>query len=296
VALGVPGSGKTTAMRRILRMVEAPDSEVLEVVQDKPDSLRATLESHHIIVLDNLEKSGARWLVDVLNRIVTGSNIELRKLYATNGLHTIKPRCFVALTAVSMPFSDETLFSRMLPVELSQIQAVIPEREIQAYQKDNRSALWADLLQKLSAVVRALRANLDSGTLGSGRLADFTSFCHRIRNSGSVDGELLIKGIRNLVDQQRMALMAASPFVTILEEWLTGENECAGRFLTLKDLYGKLEPLARLKRMEWRWNNATSLSRHILTLRPGMERLYSAEFKEESVHGQQEYSVKFPKR
>jgi hypothetical protein len=57
--IGEPGSGKTTAMRRILRIVEDPFTDVLGVPTDKQDAFRTSIESHRLLVLDNLEKSGA---------------------------------------------------------------------------------------------------------------------------------------------------------------------------------------------------------------------------------------------
>lgn len=281
MAMGVPGSGKTTAMRRMLKVIESLDSDVLEIVQDKPDSLRASLSSHRLLVLDNLEKSGARWLVDTLNRLATGANIELRQLYHTNSVHVIKPNCFVAMTAVTMPFSDETLFSRVLPLEFQAIGNPLPEYLLQKQLSDNMDGIWADLLLKLNQIVATLKRDKTSVPPVSSRLADFTVFCKRIEKSGVVNGALLIKGLRSLVDRQRIALLEASPFVTVLEDWVANQPDEAGAWHNFTELFQLLEPLARAKKLVWRWNNAQAMSRHVITMIDPLKKLYGAEMEED---------------
>lgn len=280
LSMGVPGSGKTTAMRRILRVLESPTAEVLEVAGDKPDSLRASIASHRLLVLDNLEKSGVRWLVDTLNRLATGASIELRQLYKTNEVYTLKPNCFVAMTAVSMPFSEETLFSRILPLEMTQLQNPLPEYLLQQNIQQSMGELWADLLEKLNCVVANLNANQDNVPPIASRLADFTVFCKRIETCGVVNGQILIKGLRSLVDRQKTALLEASPFIVVLEEWLNSkesEQEIKKEH-TFSELHSILEPIARSRKLSWRWNAPAALARHVMAMAEPLKKLYRAEF------------------
>lgn len=282
LALGVPGSGKTSAMRRILKVLESPSAEVLEVVRDKPDSLRASLDAHRMLVLDNLEKSGVAWLVDTLNRLATGASIELRQLYKTNEVYTLRPNIFLAMTAVSMPFSDEALFSRILPLELQRINSPIPEHRIQRNIASNVDRIWGDLLLKLNVVVKALRKkNVKKFDLGSNRLADFAEFCFRISESSAVSAEPLLAGLRSLSEKQSSALRNASPFVVVLEEWAAEQPEEAQEWYTFKQLYSILYPLARARKLAWRWSAPSALARHVLALQESLEKEYGMESKEE---------------
>ena len=283
LALGVPGSGKTTAMRRILKVLEGADEEVLEVVSDKPDSLRASLTSHKLLVLDNLERTKAQWLVDMLNRLATGANIELRELYKTNSTFVIRPQCFVAMTAVSMPFSEETLFSRMLPLEMQQLSNPLPEHQIQKRIQDHLGELWGDLLLKLNQIVSTLQRNDTNIPPIASRLADFTVFCRRIEKSGVVNGNNLMMGLRSLVDRQKMTLLESSPFVAVLEEWIKMAPDEAGSFKDYGEIYVLLEPLAQRRHLQWRWSNAASLGRHIVAMTEPLKRLYRAEFTQEEL-------------
>ena len=295
LCLGVPGSGKTTAMRRILKVLDSSEAEVLEIVQDKPDSFRASLALHRLLVLDNLEKSGVRWLVDTLNRLATGANIELRKLYATNEVYVIKPVCFVAMTAVSMPFSEETLFSRILPLEFQELKSPLPEYLLQKDLAENLNGIWADILVKLNAVVSILKRDTTSMPPISSRLADFSVFCKRIEKSGVVNGSKLMLGLRSLVDRQRLALLEASPFISVLEQWATGQPDEVVKWHTFPELFAILEPMAHTRKLPWRWDSAAKLALHIITMAEPLKRLYGAELVEqaEDKFGKQTWKIRF---
>lgn len=295
VAIGAPGSGKTTALRRILRLLESPDSEVMELVTDKPDALRASLSTHHLIILDNLEKTNAPWLVDMLNRLSTGAAIELRQLYKTNETYSLKPNCFIGMTAVTLPFSEETIFSRLLPIEMAELIQPLPEYWMQQQFANALNGIWADLLNKLNRVVYALKHNDDHLPPISSRLADFSVFCKRIVDAvdTGIDPKLMMSGLRSLVDRQRSALVSSSPFISVLEEWLSTDPEEAAKVHTWRELWTVLEPLARQRKLNWRWDSAASLSRHVVMLADSLKRLYAAEFISKPSEGM--VAVKFKK-
>lgn len=294
LALGAPGSGKTTAIRRILKVLESPDSEVLEIASDKPDSLRASIASHKLLALDNLEKTDAKWLVDTLNRLSTGANIELRQLYKTNETYILKPNCFVAMTAVSMPFSEETLFTRILPLEMQQLSSPLPEYFLQKQLAEGMDDIWGDLLAKLNKVVAALLENKTHIPPIASRLADFTVFCKRISKSGVINEEVLMHGLRSLVDRQRIALMESSPFISVLDEWLESNDAEIGKFHNFQQLFGIMDALARSRKLEWRWTNSSALERHVMVLAPQLKKLYNAELQEtEDMSGKKVMKIRF---
>jgi hypothetical protein len=278
--LGAAGSGKTTAIRRVLRIFENPDADVLGIPTDKQDAFRASIASHRLLVLDNLEKSGSWWMVDILNKLATGNNIELRELYKTNAKHTIIPRCFVACTAVNMPFSDETLFSRLLVLEMAQLQNPIAEHIIQRKIREFGPAIWADIMRKLNDVIVNLKKNRVVLPPTKSRLVDFNVFCARIRTSTAVDGEKLNLGLLSMVDAQLRQLKESSQAITFLEEWISIRPDEAEQWHTYQELYQYLQGIASAQRNDFKWRNAVALGRHLSTLRSRLEQDFNAEFDE----------------
>jgi len=286
-----PGAGKTTAARRFLYILEGPHSNVNGVVADKPDSLRASMGAHKFIVLDNLEKNKSYWLVDLLNRISTGTHIELRKLHTTNEIQRILPDCFVILTATSLPFSEESLFTRLLPIELAAIQKPTPEYSMQNKILHNIDGIWMGIVGMLNKTVAELRRVKTAPAPTESRLADFTVFCSRIRgmqngDNGVINGEMLIKGLEQMTNRQKVLLHESSPMIAVLDIWLRQDREAgermgrgtegleAGKWHTAAELNGLLQQIAMKLHYQWIWESGQSLGKHIQALEPNLIRNY----------------------
>jgi hypothetical protein len=291
--LAPSGAGKTTAARRVLRFIEGPTEDVLGVVQDKPDSIRASMASHKVLVLDNLEKTKASWLTDVLNRISTGSHIEIRTLFKTNELTKIRPSCYVIITATEMPFSEETVFTRMLPIELATLTHPMPENLMQSQLMDNYVALWKGMLDVIDEAVKQLNENRTVEAPTESRLADFTVFCARIKNASFIDGEELMRGLGSMTSRQKQVLKEASPFIPVLELWIKTRPDDAANWKTMSDLYQATQRIANTNRMEWRWSSAQGLSRHVAMLEQNLIRHFGMSIRSKRVGGAEVRQYKF---
>jgi len=304
--LGPRGSGKTTTARRILRFFEGFNEDVLGVVEDKPDSLRASLEDHLVLALDNMEKTKIRWLDSFLNRLATGTQIEIRQLYKSNAKYTIKPDCFVLLTGIELPTSEESLFSRILPLELSPLRQPRSEFLIQSRLKDNMCAIWSGMFNYLDSAIAELRTNPTVIAPNSSRLADFVMFCHRIQKSKAVNQDALIWGLDNLMARQNAAMGQSSPALQALEIWLT---KCAkqrvitdvdmdpGTWRNSGELWRILHALAKTEKLEgFRWTTPASFARHFLLLADGGLGNFTHETKLQfnSNNGRDEKVFRFP--
>jgi hypothetical protein len=279
--LGVPGSGKTTAIRRILRILEDPNADVLGVPTDKQDAFRASIESHRLLVMDNLEKSGAYWMVDILNKLSTGNQIEIRQLYKTNAKYTIIPKCYVACTAVNMPFSDETLFSRLLVLEMTKLNEPMPEHILQKRIKEYGPGIWADLLRKLGKVVDIIKSGRVVRPPTKSRLVDFNVFCERIKDCDVVDGRTLSMGLLSMVDSQLRQLKESSQAIYLLEEWISLKPQEAAEWKNITQIYEILYMMAQARKVNFSWKTANALHRHFATLEDRLKNDFGAEIRSE---------------
>lgn len=286
-----PGAGKTTAARRFLKVLEGPQADVMGLIADKPDSLRASLASHRFVVLDNLEKTKSNWLTDLLNRISTGTHIELRRLHTTNETQIITPDCFVILTATALPFSEESLFSRILPVELAPLMRPIPEYTMQQTISDNLEGIWMGIFRVLNSVVAELNRVQTAPAPTQSRLADFSIFCARIRGleqtgGGALDGEALIQGLEMIVNRQRALLTESSPLIQVLDIWIRDDMASHGgrqhdteMWKTSSELNVTLRMIAVKNKMEWPWETGQALALHIRALEAHLIRLFGMRIK-----------------
>lgn len=142
---GPPGSGKTTLGKFLLRIVETIKSDSVAFTGDL-NNIIPSLSTHKILVLDNIEKIQPR-LVDILNSIATGTNIEMRKLYTTNEKIVIKPTCSLVLTSAYHQFTDDGAFeSRLMRVNLTGRNMFIEEQSFWLDFEKNYSDLVSEVI------------------------------------------------------------------------------------------------------------------------------------------------------
>jgi hypothetical protein len=244
--LGPAGSGKTTAARRLLRVIQGLDHNVIDVLDDKPDFLRATLEDNTLIVLDNVEQAHNAWLARALDTLATGSQIELRKLYTTNERYLIRPDVYVALTGVQMPFRKETVFERMLVLLFAKREAYRPSHEIEGELRKNYNLIWSLLLNVLNAIVLEVRQRDLPAVPYRVRMADFARFCLLLQEGGVLPPQEVEAGLAMLKLGQSRALAEAEGSVyPLIMDWIQAEPLSAQTWRFVGELYDELAEFAR---------------------------------------------------
>ena len=273
--LGERGSGKTTALQRMIRLLEGEHANVTSLAVDKPDSWRTLVQNQHIIVLDNLERiKTINWLVKELNTIATGGTITIRKLYTSNEAIYINLDSFVGVTAIEMPFSDEALYDRLLPLNLDRLDMFIPLNKFNVTFEENKAFYWADLFLKLNQAVRAVNANAEIfNEPGDVRLSDFVAFCKAIADCDYIDREAIIRGVTSIHQDQSSALASSiNSVVPILYQWLNDRPADALREYSPGELFSTLKEYTRSKKVHFPWTRPNSFALHVKSVLPQLER------------------------
>lgn len=287
MVLGASGSGKTTTARRILWLIEGTKEDVLGQVPDKPDALRASMAAHRMVVIDNIENTNVSWLPDTLNRAATGSQIELRELHTTNRMLKVVFNVFMCLTGTNIPFSQEAVYTRLLPLELSHLDTYESEASVRSNIESNFVDFWRGMLFELNKVVAELRAHPEMSVPSQTRLADFHTFCDRIKRVDFLDEKELMQGISNLVDSQKENLKQYSPFIAILDGLIKARPEEMAKSMTTAEIFSRAQRHAATNKQPFIWSNAQGLSSHLDMLEDQLKKHYQLIVKIDRVGGRE---------
>jgi len=168
---GEKGSGKTTTLRVVLKLLLGPRANVTPL--GKEDGFNAAVSTEYLLVLDNVD-SFCKWIEDRLATVATGQTIKLRKLYTTNEMLSFPTRCTIALTARTPRFRRDDVVDRLQILRVNRLEAFNKESNWYSEIEDNRARLWAQILTQLNAVVSALGRSAESG-VDNIRMADWAS-------------------------------------------------------------------------------------------------------------------------
>jgi hypothetical protein len=155
----------------------------------------------------------------------------------------------------------------------------------------NIDGIWMGIVGMLNKTVAELRRVKTAPAPTESRLADFTVFCSRIRGmqngeSGVINGEMLIKGLEQMTNRQKVLLHESSPMIAVLDIWLRQDREAgermgrgtegleAGKWHTAAELNGLLQQIAMKLHYQWIWESGQSLGKHIQALEPNLIRNY----------------------
>jgi len=281
VFLGEKGSGKTMALRLLLRLMFGPTAQV-SGVPDKPDGFTAAASAAHLLVLDNLDRFTG-WLRDKLARLATGAQDHYRRLYTSNEMGRVVYRCWLAFTARTPDtLKRDDLADRLLllPVDRLSDGQRVAETVLFTKAAVFRDAWWADVLATLNQAVAVIRGEgmigesklrmADWEALGrifarnEGREALWDELCERIQKSQSdflLEDDLIVEG---------------------LSLWLEadGTERNAGREVTARELHEALtEALFGPKKPPSDWpKSAVGFGKRLSNIRQDLRHLYRVEW------------------
>lgn len=279
---GEKGSGKTTALRVILKLLLGPQANVTPLV-NKEDGFNASVSQEYLLVLDNVD-SYCRWIEDRLATVATGQTIRLRKLYTTNEMVSFPTRCCIALTARTPRFRRDDVVDRLQILRVARLEKFSREAKWYAELEERRLDLWAQLICHLNSIVACLRRVTDDAS-DTIRMADWGFVATTI---GQALGQR--EAVRSALEASELDkahfLLEADELYDLLH---AVGNDDPGREWKAGELFAELKRRAEEADLEFRIKSPRSLGRILHRLEPALKRMIRFEIRTLQHDGQAAY-------
>jgi hypothetical protein len=273
--LGEQGSGKTSALRRIQKLIFGPKANLLSIEKDKQDGFIATITADPIALFDNLDEQ-ITWLPYALSRLATGVTFSRRKLYTTNDKVEFPGVSWLGITARTVRFMENQpdLPDRTLVLKLGRLLDRQPEDVLLQAVAQRRNALWSELLDELNAIVAFLRDHPEPVPV-TFRMADFANFALKV-------GELwgcrhdVERAFSRLEGAQADVALERDPIHQVLGIWLRDEANM-GRALDAGTLHREWSQLATEHRIAYPFGSGRGLGQALSQLRFALRERFDVE-------------------
>ena len=190
---GNADSGKSTAMRFLLDLIDPSTTQPGGTLDKDPRNLKAVASVRRVMCFDNASHIDAE-MSDLLARISTGGELLSRALYTDDQAHITELLRPVWLNGIMSGFSRGDLASRAVAVELLPVapQHRLAVEDLNSRWKEDRPAIFAGLL---ALTVDVLRKRDSMRPTGLHRHAEFE------RNLLVIDEVLGMHGADRLAEQ-----------------------------------------------------------------------------------------------
>jgi hypothetical protein len=255
--IGPMGSGKSSELRKIGRVLFGDHFNVMQLATD-PKDFDAAMTNEHFVAIDQSD-TRVTWLDDRLATAATGGTIKRRDYYTTNRLVEFPIRAFIAMTSRTPHFRREDVADRLILLYVERFREFVPESRLLRILSEKRNAIMTDLLEKLQGVLKAL-ADVEQHYHGNFRLADFASFAMRIAEHEGW-GNQMAAILDRLGQEQKCFTAEDEPLIALIDEWLAlSDSKNVGRELTSAELRGELEIIAKAGNIDFPYKTTQSFA------------------------------------
>lgn len=267
--IGVKGSGKTSAARRVLQIIQGLKNDVTVIPKEASD-FDAIVTNNSLVVLDNADTKNP-WFDDRLAITATGGTAKKRKLYTTNEYVEATIRCNLMITARDPHFRRDDVADRVLPLKVERQNQFKSENKIVREIEEVRDRLMSELIKFAQEALTALNQAKDEDDFGTFRMADFSSFANKLGRYAGIETKIeeIFKKIS--VEQSEFALEDNSLFI-LLYQWAK-ENQ--GKRVTNSQLCVELGLLAKFKGQKFEFvDRGRAFAQRMSHLRPNLKEFF----------------------
>lgn len=183
VMQGETGTGKTSTLLNVGRILYGENFRVSMLQDDKRDFVSGLVNSH-LVVMDNVDEKPPAWFLDTITSMTTGGAISYRPLYKDVSAPSINVQCsaWIAVTTRTALFNRADLANRSIINTLEKrdnIKFDPVKYEESMIQK--RNSVWLHVLGELRTILT--RLPLTDEVPINIRINEFAKFCIGISES-----------------------------------------------------------------------------------------------------------------
>jgi hypothetical protein len=269
--IGEKGSGKTSVLRRIGRLLFGSKFQVMGMTHE-PRDFDAAVTGDAFVGIDNAD-ANVPWLDDKLAVVATGGMLKRRKYYTTNQLIEYPITAFVAVTSRTPYFRREDVADRLLLFHVERLEAFGAESGLLGELTAHRNQLMTTLVGELQRVLAALEKSRDKAYHTTFRIADFAEFVLKVADADDKlhEAEAMFE---RLAQEQLAFTVQDDPVVELLEDWL---KDYTGQELTTGQLFIALQTLARYSHRSFDFKSAVSFGQYLQSNRASLKALFGAD-------------------
>ena len=216
---GQAGSGKTTAGKRLITLIDPMRAPVRHMPSNSRDTI---VQGQHALVvcLDNLTIVSSASL-DTMSLMLTGGGVAERQLFSNGGVFTAQVKCGFILTGLNPDLiSKADALSRFFSIDVVPLETRKTEADLDAAFEQARPALlhsFYTLLSKGLASVDTIKAEWEASGRPTVRMLDAAIVAEGMARAMGWRDNLLIDALVAQAEESTAALISDNPVAVALE-------------------------------------------------------------------------------
>jgi len=246
---GAPGSGKSTAARKIQQVVHGNINPIM-ISKDGERDFPVQLLANPITVLDNTDNY-IEWIPDAVCSYVTGGGWDRRKLYSDKAVVKMRPQSFIAVASKDpASFRREDTAERLIVLRLAkrEVGTSLPDNVLHERLAALRPRLFGEYLFYCNKIVDLIRAGAweeEAETAADwNRMGDYAQMAFLVGRVLDWDRTEIEDMLQALKAESEALANENDPLIDLLTIYLRWPHR-VGRPKSVTDLYADLNQLAQ---------------------------------------------------
>lgn len=240
--VGIKGSGKTSLLRMIGRLLFGPSYEVTAMT-NKLEDLDTVSAHKHILFIDNLD-TYKEAINDKLACYATGIADEKRKLFSNGEIYGQRIETFIGISTRNPVFKRDDVAQRVLIIYLNPIKVYSKESTILEPLNKYRNEMLSQIIRKLQQILSVMKSRKYDNNTSNFRMADFAGLCAMFLDDKSAAENLLSK----VTKTQQMLVVEGDILFIYLTIFIAGNLNLdllgSPKWFMAKEVYKKLDNIS----------------------------------------------------